>query len=113
MKSLWIGAAATVAVAIVLGLFLRWSPLLAYFAAITAVTLIYYGLDKLAAQRGMRRIPERTLHVLALLGGAAGALLGQRLFRHKTAKPAFQRIFWLICAAQVIAIALVAYFLNR
>ncbi len=42
------------------------------------------GYDKLQAQRGGWRVPERSLFTLALLGGAIGGWLGMRAFRHKT-----------------------------
>jgi uncharacterized membrane protein YsdA (DUF1294 family) len=73
-----------------------------WFLAINGVALGYYGLDKRAARRQQLRVPEHALHVLALLGGSAGALLGQRLFRHKTAKPSFQVVFWTIAIAQLV-----------
>lgn len=40
--------------------------------------------DKSLAQRGKRRIAERTLFLVALLGGSAGSWAGMYLFRHKT-----------------------------
>lgn len=54
-----------------------------------AVALAAFGLDKGRARAGMWRIPEKTLLALAALGGAAGAALGMKLFRHKTRKPLF------------------------
>ncbi|ONG41257.1 hypothetical protein BKE30_05620 [Alkanindiges hydrocarboniclasticus] len=53
-----------------------------------------YAIDKQAAQQGRRRIPEKNLHVLALLGGWPGALLAQQKLRHKSAKTEFQRLFF-------------------
>ena len=43
-----------------------------------------FGLDKYKAKAGKWRIPERTLFLLALLGGGIGAFLGMKVFRHKT-----------------------------
>ena len=48
------------------------------------VTFTVYGIDKRKARRGAWRIPEKTLFLLPLLGGSVGALLGMKVFRHKT-----------------------------
>ncbi len=48
------------------------------------VTFMVYGIDKRKARRGTWRIPEKTLFLLPLLGGSVGALLGMKVFRHKT-----------------------------
>ncbi|GAB3507073.1 DUF1294 domain-containing protein [Pseudoxanthomonas daejeonensis] len=58
------------------------------------VTWIAYALDKHAAQRGRRRTPEATLHLLELAGGWPGALLAQRALRHKTRKHSYRVAFW-------------------
>ena len=42
------------------------------------------GADKRRAVKSLRRVPERRLFTLALLGGAAGGWLGMYAFRHKT-----------------------------
>ena len=55
------------------------------------------------------RIPERTLHLLAFLGGWPGALLGQRFFRHKTKKLSFLIAFWAVVALHVAIVGSVAY----
>jgi len=41
-------------------------------------------IDKRKAVKKHRRIPERTLLALALLGGGIGSYLGMGLFSHKT-----------------------------
>ena len=56
-----------------------------YLAAINVITFCVYGADKRRARiPGARRVPEKTLFALALLLGSAGALLGMRVFHHKT-----------------------------
>jgi uncharacterized membrane protein YsdA (DUF1294 family) len=42
------------------------------------------GIDKYKAKKGLWRIPEKTIFLIALLGGSGGALLGMHIFRHKT-----------------------------
>ena len=48
------------------------------------------GVDKLLAVMGWDRISEKTLHIIALLGGFWGIIVGAFLFHHKTSK----REFW-------------------
>ena len=52
--------------------------------AVNLVSFALYGLDKLKAKKGLWRIRESTLLIVAALGGSVGALLGMEVFRHKT-----------------------------
>ena len=60
------------------------AALLIYLAAVNVVTFAVYGADKRRARKDRRRVPEKTLFLLALMGGSAGALAGMYTFRHKT-----------------------------
>lgn len=80
--------------------------LLAAYAALSAVLFAMYGFDKAAAQRGGWRISEATLHLVAIAGGWPGALIAQRVFRHKTRKQPFQAIFWCTVIANCVALVL-------
>jgi uncharacterized membrane protein YsdA (DUF1294 family) len=55
-----------------------------YLLVVTVAAFAVYGWDKLCAKRGMWRVPERILLLLALLGGSVGALAAMAIFRHKT-----------------------------
>src|SRR5436190_14697220 len=68
---------------------------------VNLATLVLYGYDKAVAGGTWLRVPENVLHLLAFLGGSPAALLGRALFRHKTVKPSFRRMFWLIVALQL------------
>ena len=58
--------------------------ILLLFVAVNLVSFALYGLDKLKAKKGLWRIRESTLLLVAALGGSLGALLGMEVFRHKT-----------------------------
>ena len=55
-----------------------------YLVLINLAALVLMAEDKRRAKRRLWRIRERTLFVLALLGGSVGAFLGMYLFHHKT-----------------------------
>lgn len=71
----------------------------------SVLALLVYGADKSAAQRGQRRTPENTLHLLGLLCGWPGALVAQALFRHKSSKAAFQSLFWVTVVLNLVGVA--------
>lgn len=83
--------------------------LLGVYAVLSLVLFGMYGLDKAAARKGTWRISEATLHMVALAGGWPGALIAQRIFRHKTQKQPFRTIFWLTVVANCAALAAIVY----
>lgn len=81
---------------------------LAGLAALNLATMGVYAWDKHHARQGGRRVPERVLLGLALIGGTLGATVGMLALRHKTSKPPFLLAFAGVVAVQ--ALALVAWF---
>lgn len=81
------------------------STLLWFYLAASVVLFLAYAADKSAAISGGWRVRENTLHLLALVGGWPGALVAQRLLRHKTRKRAFQRVFWVVTVLNCSAVA--------
>ena len=61
-----------------------------YLLIINVFAFVSYGLDKLKAKRNARRISERALLLLALVGGSVGAWLGMLVWRHKTKHAKFR-----------------------
>ena len=55
-----------------------------YFIAVSVIGAIVCIYDKLAAARGWRRVPERTLFFWALIGGGPGVYATMLIIRHKT-----------------------------
>lgn len=75
------------------------------YVAASLVAFIAYALDKSAARSDRWRTKERTLHLFALAGGWPGALVAQRLLRHKSSKPSFQFAFWATVILNCCALA--------
>ncbi|WP_336220784.1 DUF1294 domain-containing protein [Citrobacter amalonaticus] len=71
------------------------SPVAIWCLLINVLTLMIYGVDKMAARKAWRRVPESTLLVFGVVGGWPGAIVGQQLFRHKTQKQPFKTYFFI------------------
>ncbi|MDB5054340.1 MAG: hypothetical protein JWM44_2390 [Bacilli bacterium] len=61
-----------------------------YWIAMNLFSFVIMGFDKRQAKKRQRRVPERNLFFFALIGGAIGAFIGMKAFRHKTQHPSFQ-----------------------
>ncbi|MBQ8016207.1 MAG: DUF1294 domain-containing protein [Clostridia bacterium] len=55
-----------------------------YFAIISLVAVIVTVADKAAAKRGTWRVPEATLMLIGLFGGALAMFITMKTIRHKT-----------------------------
>jgi uncharacterized membrane protein YsdA (DUF1294 family) len=84
--------------------------LILYVTAMSGVSFAAFAWDKYCAVRGRWRVPERTLLMLALIGGTPGAFSAQRLLRHKTQKQPFGTYLVAIAALQVIALLAIGFF---
>ena len=73
---------------------------------INVLTFVIYGIDKFKAKQGSWRISEATLLLLAVIGGSIGALLGMKVWHHKTMHKKFKYGLPLILMAQIALIAL-------
>ncbi len=80
------------------------------YLGLSLVTLWAYAADKAAAQQGRWRTSEATLHLLALVGGWPGALVGRQAYHHKTRKQPFTTVVWVTVALNVAALS--AYVLR-
>jgi uncharacterized membrane protein YsdA (DUF1294 family) len=80
--------------------------LLYYLIVINVVTFLVYGIDKWKAKQGSWRISEATLLILAIIGGSIGALLGMKIWHHKTMHKKFK---YGVPAILIIQIILIGY----
>ena len=85
------------------------SMLIWYLSVINFTTWAAYGLDKGRAKSGKWRIPERTLLLLALIGGSLGALAGMIMFRHKTRKAKFFISVPVMFVVHCVIVAMLVY----
>ena len=83
------------------------NALLYYLIVINIVTCLVYGIDKWKAKQGSWRISEATLLILAVIGGSIGALLGMRVWHHKTMHKKFKYGLPLILLVQIALIYLI------
>jgi len=83
------------------------NTLLYYLIVINIVTFLVYGIDKWKAKQGCWRISEATLLMFAVTGGSIGALLGMKVWRHKTQHKKFKYGLPLILLAQIALIYLI------
>ncbi|WP_207717317.1 DUF1294 domain-containing protein [Anaerosporobacter faecicola] len=78
-----------------------------YVLLCNCVGFAIMGIDKSKAKRGAWRIPEKTLFLVALLGGSIGTILGMQKFRHKTKHKSF---VYGMPAILILQLILVIYF---
>ena len=58
--------------------------LIVYLLLINIAAFALFGADKRKARRNAWRISEKALFLSAVLGGSLGAMIGMRVFHHKT-----------------------------
>ena len=66
-----------------------WKIGMAYVCILNIAGYLSMWLDKRKAQKGKWRIPEKTLFLIAILGGSIGSIAGMYHFRHKTKHKSF------------------------
>ena len=82
----------------------EYLPFIIYFAAISLVTAIVTAADKYKAKKGLFRISEATLFILAALGGSLAEYATMRLIRHKTLHKRFMIGLPVIIILQIVAV---------
>ena len=76
-----------------------------YLIIINIIGFLVMFIDKQKAMRHAWRIPEKTLFLVALIGGSLGTTLGMNICRHKTKHWYFRFGMPLILIAQAGALA--------
>ena len=84
--------------------------ILIYLAAINIAAFFLYGIDKWKAQRNKWRVTEARLLWIAVAGGSIGALLGMKIWHHKTKHNKFRFGLPAILILQIAAILAAGYY---
>jgi uncharacterized membrane protein YsdA (DUF1294 family) len=71
---------------------------------------VIIGYDKKQAIKQKRRVSERTLLTLVVIGGTIASGIAMLTFRHKTAKRSYLLKFFGIMLLQIFLISLLFYF---
>ncbi|MEW5676517.1 DUF1294 domain-containing protein [Flavobacterium enshiense] len=85
-------------------LFQEMQPIFTYGLLVNGLAFFANGIDKWLAVHQKRRIPERVLLGMILVGGTVGAGIGMLLFRHKTAKRSYLLLYFGIVILQLACV---------
>lgn len=66
----------------------------AIYVVASVACFLMYAIDKAAARAGQWRTSENTLLLMGLACGWPGAVVAQKLLRHKSHKQSFKTRFW-------------------
>ena len=75
-----------------------------YLIVVNVIAFFLYGADKHKAKKGAWRISEKTLLLVAVIGGSIGAILGMHIFHHKTKHWYFRYGLPVILIVQVVLV---------
>ena len=79
---------------------------LTYLVIVNILGFALMGIDKKKAEKNKWRIPEKTLFIVAAIGGSVGSILGMNVFRHKTKHTKFTVGMPAILVFQLMMVAL-------
>lgn len=82
-----------------------------WYIIISIVSFVVYYLDKVAAENDERRTPEKTLHLIDVLGGWIGASFAHKFLNHKATKAEFRVVFYITIIVNIIGLIAIGYLL--
>lgn len=88
----------------------RLKLLLTYLGVMSVLTIIITVYDKLSAKAGKWRIPEATLLLTGLFGGAFAEFVTMQIIRHKTQHRKFMILLPLEIVLHVALLVVALYF---
>ncbi|MFD1850749.1 DUF1294 domain-containing protein [Oceanobacillus bengalensis] len=86
--------------------------ILFFIIGVNIIGLFMMRIDKQKAIKGAYRIPERTMWIIAFLGGAIGTYMGMRMFRHKTKHRSFIIGMPILVIMNLVLFAYLLFFMS-
>ncbi|MCM1364132.1 MAG: DUF1294 domain-containing protein [Faecalibacterium sp.] len=83
-----------------------------YFAVVSLVAIAVTISDKRRAIKNRRRIPEKALIIIGMLGGALFEYITMKIIRHKTLHKKFMLGLPAIITAQIVLIGLIWWYIR-
>ena len=84
-----------------------------YLVIINLVTAVLFIYDKIAAQKSTGRVPERTLHLLEMVGGVFSVVVLMHFIHHKNKKFKYFLFTYLILMGWIGAFMVIKFELYR
>ena len=75
----------------------------AYLITINVISILVFSIDKAQAKNNKRRVPEKVLHILELIGGVFGIIITMYLIHHKSSKWQYYIVTYIILLAWIFA----------
>lgn len=80
---------------------------------VSILTIILFGIDKLAAKSNGQRLSEEFLIVICILGGAIGGSIAMLLFNHKTKKENFRKTIPVLALIYLLILLVLFLKINK
>lgn len=85
--------------------------LIIYLIIINLFGFLLMGIDKKRAIKHQWRIKEKTLFLMAIIGGSVGSIIGMLTFHHKTKHKSFMMGMPLIMIVQILLICYFVFYI--
>lgn len=75
-----------------------------YLLTINLIAILSFSIDKSQAKNNKRRVPEKILHLLELIGGVFGIMVFMYVIHHKSSKWQYYIITYVILIIWILGL---------
>lgn len=80
------------------------NPFTIYLITINLISILTFSMDKSQAKNNKRRVPEKILHLMELLGGVFGIMVFMYVIHHKSSKWQYYIISYIILIIWILGL---------